>query len=137
MSKLELFRLSCFIIIVGGALGLVVSVTDMVFMISNNISASDINFLEGVNTMGLITSIIQVVVSGIETACGVYSFLHFDDDAMLKKFFIWGCAITGLCLVSTVLNTIFSKFNTLTLILGLLFSALYLCCSYLYKKERE
>lgn len=135
METKEFFRLSGLVTGVGGLLGFIIGIAEMVFNAGLNSIANELDIMTTSTLLAVIASILQLVISLIECAWGVYSIIMFDHDEKTKKFFIVGIIITVICLCSTVFTTIADSFNTLSFITGFLFSGVYLCFAYKYNKE--
>ena len=131
----DLFRLCAILIGFGGLLGFAIGIADIIFSASLSSLANELNVMTTGKLLALISSIIQLVLSVAESALGIYSYIKYDYDEKIGKFLLLGLVLTALFLANTVFMTIVASFETLPLITGFLFSAVYLCITYKYNKE--
>lgn len=131
----DLFKLCAILIGVGGLLGFLIGIADIIFSASLSSLANELNVMTTSKLLALISSIVQLVVSVAESALGVYSYFKYDYDEKIGKFFLFSVIITAIFLANSIFLAVVSSFETLPFITGFLFSAVYLCITYKYRKE--
>lgn len=123
------------IMIVGGIIGIIISVVGLLGVGALAILAatSGVEMSSGLLIVGCILAIVGSIV---ELIAGINGVKNCDKPQFMQKCILWGLVVVGISIVSNILTLIgyAESFSVLSLFSGLVVPVLYLVAAFQFKK---